>query len=66
MARKAFLTTDATREQVRSLAGVGVRQEDIATIIGCDAKTLRKHFRIELNRGAAEANAAAASYLFAC
>ena len=65
MARKTFLVTDAMRERVRRLAGVGVPQEDIANIIGCDAKTLRKHLRGELDRGAAEADAAVASYLFA-
>jgi hypothetical protein len=65
MARKTFPVTDAMRERVRRLAGVGVPQHDIAAIIDCDEKTLRKHFRIELNRGVAEANAAAASYLFA-
>ena len=46
MARKAFVVTDAMRKRVQSLAGVGVRQEDICAIIGCrDPKTLRKHFR---------------------
>jgi hypothetical protein len=65
MARKTFPVTDAMRERVRRLAGVGVPQHDIAAIIECDEKTLRKHFSIELNRGVAEANAAAASYLFA-
>jgi hypothetical protein len=64
MARKAFVVTDAMRGRVRSLAGVGVRQEDIATIIGCDPKTLRKHFRDELDRGMAEANAEIAGCLF--
>ena len=64
MARTAFLATDALREQVRSLAAVGVRQEDIATIVRCDAKTLRKHFRDELDRGVAEANAVIAGSLF--
>jgi hypothetical protein len=62
MPRKVFVVTDAMREQVRSLAGV--RQEDIATIIGCDPKTLRKHFREELDRGMAEANAEIAGCLF--
>ena len=65
MARKTFPVTDAMRERVRRLAGVGVPQDDIANIIGCDAKTLRKHLRAELDRGAAEADAAVASYLFA-
>src|ERR1700730_11593380 len=65
MARKTFPVTDAMRDRVRRLAGVGVPQDDIANIIGCDAKTLRKHLRAELDRGAAEATAAVASYLFA-
>ena len=42
MARKAFAVNDAVRERVRHLAGVGVRQDDIAKIIGCAPKTLRK------------------------
>jgi len=53
------------REKVRYLSGVGVRQDDIAKIIGCAPKTLRKRFRAELDRGVAEANASMAGYLFA-
>jgi hypothetical protein len=64
MARRAFLPTDVTRKKVRSLAARGARHEDIAAIIGCDAKTLRKHFRDELDRGMAEANAEIAGCLF--
>ncbi len=45
MARKAFVVTDAMREKVRYLAGVGVRQDDIAKIVGCAPKTLRKRLR---------------------
>ena len=47
------------------MAGVGVRQDDIAKIIGCAPKTLRKRFRDELDRGVAEANATVSGYLFA-
>src|SRR5215471_8754424 len=65
MARKAFVVTDATRDKVRYLAGVGVPQDDIAKIIGCTAKTLRKRFRDELDRGVAEANATISGFLFA-
>ena len=42
MARKALLLNEVVREKVRHLAGVGVRQDDIAKIIGCAPKTLRK------------------------
>ena len=65
MARKPFAATDALREQVRYLAGLGIPQDDIAKIIGCAPKTLRKRFRDDLDRGVAEANATIAGYLFA-
>jgi hypothetical protein len=65
MARKAFLVNEAVREKVRHLAGVGVRQDDIARIIGCAPKTLRKRCRDDLDRGVAEANATVSGYLFA-
>src|SRR6267378_4477402 len=65
MARKAFVVTDAMREKVRYLAGVGVRQDDIAKIVGCAPKTLRKRLRDELDRGVAEANATISGYLLA-
>jgi hypothetical protein len=65
MARKAFLLNETVREKVRHLAGVGVRQDDIAKIIGCAPKTLRKRCRDDLDRGVAEANAMVSGYLFA-
>jgi len=65
MARQAFAVNEAVRERVRHLAGVGVRQDDIARIIGCAPKTLRKRLRHDLDRGVAEANATIAGYLFA-
>jgi hypothetical protein len=64
MARKAFVVTEQLQEQVRRLAARGVPQEDIAKIIGCAPKTLRRRFRQELNSGAAEANVAVAGFLF--
>jgi hypothetical protein len=65
MARTAFVVDEAMREKVRYFAGLGVRQDDIAKIIGCAPKTLRKRFRDELDRGVAEANATICGYLFA-
>jgi len=56
--------TDALREKARYLAGLGVPQDDIAKIIGCAPKTLRRHFRDELDRGVAEANATISGSLF--
>src|SRR6201993_4493558 len=65
MARRAFVVNEAMREKVRYLAGVGVRQDDIAKIVGCAPKTLRRRMRDELDRGVAEANATISGYLFA-
>src|ERR1700682_6115623 len=65
MARTAFVVNEAMREKVRYLAGLGVRQDDIAKIIGCAPKTLRKRFRDELDRGVAEGHATISGYLFA-
>jgi hypothetical protein len=65
MARAPFVINKALREKVSHLAGVGVPQDDIAKIVGCAPKTLRKHFRAELDRGVAEANAVIAGCLFA-
>jgi hypothetical protein len=65
MPRKSFAVSDAMREQVRSLAARGVRQEDIAAIIGCrDEKTVRKYFRDQLDSGMADANANVAGALY--
>jgi len=65
MARKPFVVNDATREKVRHLAGLGVSQDDIARIVQCSPKTLRKRCRDDLDCGAAEANAIVSGCLFA-
>ncbi|HEX5232436.1 MAG TPA: hypothetical protein VFW56_09380 [Bradyrhizobium sp.] len=65
MPRRAFVVNEALREKVRHLAGIGVRQDDIARIIGCAPKTLRKRCRDDLDRGVAEANAIVSGSLFA-
>ena len=65
MARKPFVVKDAVREKVRHLAGLGVRQDDIAKIVRCSPKTLRKRCRDDLDGGVAEANAIVSGCLFA-
>ena len=57
MSRKPFVVNETVRKKVRHLAGVGVRQDDIARLVGCAPKTLRKRCRDDLDRGVAEANA---------
>ncbi len=60
----AFEPTDEQRRTVRAMAGFGVPHEDIGTLLEIDAKTLRKHFRRELDRGSIEATAKVAQTLF--
>ena len=57
MARPAFEPTEQGQRQVKTMAALGFRHDDIATIIGIAPKTLRKHFRNELDCGGIEANA---------
>ena len=59
-----FEPTEAQRRLVRAMAGFGVPQEGIATLLEIDPKTLRRHFRAELDRGAVEATAKVAQSLF--
>jgi len=46
------------------MAGYGVPEADIAGVIGIDPKTLRKHYRSELDHGHVKANAKVAENLF--
>ncbi|HZQ52678.1 MAG TPA: hypothetical protein VFB14_10805 [Bryobacteraceae bacterium] len=64
MARPTFIATDEKRGQVKAMAALGTRQEDIAKLLGMTPKTLRKHFRSELDLGAIEANAKVLESLF--
>ena len=64
MARPPFQPTEQNQKQVKTMAALGFRHDDIATIIGITPKTLRKHFRNELDCGAIEANARVLRTLF--
>ena len=59
-----FEPTEEQRRLVRALAGFGIVHDDIAKQVGCEPKTLRKHFREELDRGSVEATAKVAQSLF--
>jgi predicted ArsR family transcriptional regulator len=56
--------TDEQRRLVRAFSGFGVPQEDIARHLNVEPKTLRCHFRDELDRGSIEATAKVAQTLF--
>ncbi len=65
MANPSHKPTDATRAQVEALAGfVGLPQADIAQFLEIDLKTLRKHYRRELDQATVKANVAVAKALF--
>jgi hypothetical protein len=52
MARKTFEPSEEHRHLVKVLSSYGIKQEDIATEVGLRSpKTLRKHFREDLDRG---------------
>jgi hypothetical protein len=62
--RPSFEPDDQQRLAVTTLAACGTRFAVIATHIGIDAKTLRRHFRRELSEGRQDANALVARSLF--
>ena len=49
---------------VKAMSGFGVPHDDIATLVDIDPKTLRKYFRLELDRGSIEATAKVGQSLF--
>ena len=58
MPRPKLTPTDDQRRMVKTLSACGTPHEKIAEAIGVRSpKTLRKHFREELDRGVLEANA---------
>ena len=56
--------TAETCRLVESSSGLGLPHESIAVLIGIDDKTLRKHYRHELDMGKAKANGQIAKTLF--
>ena len=62
--RPSYEPTPKEREQVKTLAGLGIQHTDIAKVIGISAPTLRKHFAQELEVGHIQANAQVAQSLF--
>src|SRR3954462_1750667 len=46
------------------MAAYGIPEPNIARVVGVDPKTLRKHYRDELDMGETKANAQVAGFLF--
>jgi hypothetical protein len=64
MGRASHRPDPNSRRQVEAMAGYGMPETDIASAVGIDAKTLRKHYRSELDLGHIKANSAVAQSLF--
>lgn len=64
MGRPPHMPGPAERRLVESMAGYGVPVDDIARVLGIDSKTLKKHYRAELDTGHILANAKVAESLF--
>lgn len=56
--------TPEQRKQVEAMVAYGIPQEDISEVIGISSKTLRLHYRKELDTGTAKANAKVAESLY--
>jgi hypothetical protein len=64
MGRKVHRPDPATRRQVEAMCAYGMPEPIIARLIGVDPKTLRKHYRDELDTGQEKATAKVAECLF--
>jgi hypothetical protein len=64
MGRRAHRPDATSRRQVEAMAGYGVPEDAIARVVAIDPKTLRKHYRDELDNGQIKATAKVAESLF--
>jgi hypothetical protein len=64
LGRRAHRPDERGRRQVEALAAYGVPEHAIARVVGIDPKTLRRHYRYELDLGATKATAKVAEFLF--
>ena len=64
MGRRSHVPDPAMRRQVETMSAYGIPETDIARVVGIDPKTLRKHYRDELDLAQTKANAQVAGYLF--
>jgi len=64
MARPQHEPTEKTRAEVAALASFGVPHDSISEYMGLAPKTLRKHYREELDNSSIKANANVARFLY--
>ena len=56
MGRPSHKVTPENRKLAETVSGLGLPHEQIGSLLGIDDKTLRKHYRSELDQGIAKAN----------
>ena len=64
MANPPHAPTPESRAQVSALYSYGITQEEIARFLNIDPKTLRLHYRDELDSAHVKANAKVGQFLF--
>jgi hypothetical protein len=64
MSRRAHRPDSTSRRQVEAMAAYGVPEAAVARVLDIDPKTLRKHYRDELDTGQIKATAKVAESLF--
>ena len=64
MGRRSHVPTPQDRRQVEAMSGYGIPEADVACVLEIDPKTLRKHYRTELNSGHIKATAKVAENLY--
>ena len=64
MGRRAHTPEAAGRQQVEAMAAYGIPEADIARVMEIDPKTLRRHYRSELDTGHIKANSRMAENLY--
>lgn len=64
MAQEPHSPDEQIRRTVEAMVAGGIPQEDVARVVGVDAKTLRKYYREELDTAATKANAKVAQTLY--
>jgi hypothetical protein len=64
MGRPAHKPDPTSRRQVEAMAAYGVPEADVAKVLAIDPKTLRKHYRSELDTGSIKANSKVAESLY--
>ena len=64
MGRRAHMPDPVGRRQVEAMTAYGVPESDIGRVLNIDPKTLRKHYRDELDTGSIKANSRIAESLY--